>query len=374
MQAATNGHVEVIRLLLGLGADVRAKMGIGKDALYCAVSGGRAKSARLLIKYMREEERRQDNDGELGKPGDVDEWLRNEVRASNDRSFTDAFILACSKGHTELVRLMLDECVRDNGLQVDSRTEDGCTGLIWSAWYGWEDTARLLLERGADVEGSDEQGRSALHAAALKGHPGVVKALIDNGAHIEAENEKGLRALHLAVDSGHTEVIKLLLDHGADFEAKDRSGRRPIHFASTGKDMDIIELLVDRGADLDAEDHQGCRALHLVIDAGQFESLADALVLLLDGGADPGLMDFKQRRPIHIAVGWTLPGCATLLIERGESPDVTLPDGRTYDQVFANDPEFLAFLNARRNVLRIEEIIRSSESTVAKSSSHLGSS
>src|SRR5688500_9982707 len=62
---------------------------------------------------------------------------------------------------------------------------DGFTALHYAAFFGQEEAARILLERGAQVEvvARNESIRvTPLHSAASGGHAAIVKQLLEAGA------------------------------------------------------------------------------------------------------------------------------------------------------------------------------------------------
>ena len=56
-------------------------------------------------------------------------------------------LIACSKGHVDAARLLLDK-----GAEVDRAAEDGQTPLFIACQKGHVDVARLLLDKGAEVD------------------------------------------------------------------------------------------------------------------------------------------------------------------------------------------------------------------------------
>ncbi|XP_049843854.1 ankyrin-3-like [Schistocerca gregaria] len=122
IQAAEQGSVEKLRLLLKAGADVGAVEVCNRTALHCAPQ----------------------------------------------------------RGHVEVVR-----CLVDNGAEVDARiTVAMYTPLHFAATFDRADMVRLLAASGADLNARDHQGMTPLHWAVDYGHAEVVAALLEAGASL----------------------------------------------------------------------------------------------------------------------------------------------------------------------------------------------
>jgi ankyrin repeat protein len=122
--------------------------------------------------------------------------------------------------------------------------------------------------------------------------------------------------------------------------------------ASWNADHAVARLLVDRGAGIDLKNQLGNTALMHAA-----ESSGSVVKLLLDRGADIRKKNKNGLRAIHFAIEEGNPQGLAVLIDHGESPDGTMPDGRTYDEACALKPDCLAVLQSRRNVIAIERVI-----------------
>ena len=74
------------------------------------------------------------------------------------------------------------------GTSLNSARKDGSTALIWAAFYGHTETARLPIEKGADLNTADKYGNTALIWAACHGHTKTAQLLIEKGADPKAAN------------------------------------------------------------------------------------------------------------------------------------------------------------------------------------------
>lgn len=99
-----------------------------------------------------------------------------DMADSNSRT---ALYLAAEKGHTDCVKLLLDQ-----GASIDAVDKDGHTPLFAAGWHGHADCVKLLLDRGANVNTLDKNGISALWIASQQQHVNCVDLLVANGADV----------------------------------------------------------------------------------------------------------------------------------------------------------------------------------------------
>lgn len=225
-----------------------------------------------IIPLVREVlDKMRDTDQESLSTGNPDSWhgwqwrgicpLYKAVKRGNIRAtrilFDHGFILrkgcecdrslttAARTGHTELVRLLLDERADING-----ESEFRGTALADACYNGHEDVVKVLLDRGANVNtGLSNIGlasRNPLEAAAYGGHLGIVQRLLEHGIRVHSY---GARALWEAAGEGHEEILCLLLEAGVtpDVHYNSRSGSavcRAIRYGHTR----IVRVLIDHGA------------------------------------------------------------------------------------------------------------------------------
>lgn len=126
---------------------------------------------------------------------------------------------ACSRGHMEAVRLLLD-----GGASIDPKDLLGITPLMDACEAGCLEVAVLLLSRGANPALCSCLRWTALTFAAMAGggaessYVAMVQILIRDGrVPINAQDFQGCTALWHACDSGKADTARvLLLEGGAD--------------------------------------------------------------------------------------------------------------------------------------------------------------
>jgi len=100
------------------------------------------------------------------------------------------------------------------------------TALTLSAYKGYTDVVKWLIELGARLNATTDSGQTALIRAAFRGHEDIVKALIEAGADIDIKDKAGKTALDYVNRREYPLVASCL-------EAKAKSNKRKKDIAET---------------------------------------------------------------------------------------------------------------------------------------------
>ncbi|XP_067653665.1 uncharacterized protein [Haliotis asinina] len=157
MEAARNGHRDVVEFLVGRGADVSLLDSVGDNALH----------------------------------------------------------FACYNGHLETVKLMMSLNVMD----INSRGRYRRTSLMLAAWSGHRNVVEFLVSRGADMSLVDSIGNNFLHFACWGGHLETAKLILSlEVLDVNARNRDGDTAADYARRGQflrHQRVLDFLMSRGA---------------------------------------------------------------------------------------------------------------------------------------------------------------
>lgn len=128
-----------------------------------------------------------------------------ECNAADEEGRT-ALMLASFNGHSEIILMLMKE-----GAVIDQRDYMDRTALIYGATGAFPETVRILLENGADPNSVDsEEHFSPLMYAAAEGHLEVVKVLVQYGADRSLLDVDGDDAATFAAQNGHMQVAEYL--------------------------------------------------------------------------------------------------------------------------------------------------------------------
>ena len=148
---------------------------------------------------------------------------------------------AAAAGHLISVLEILDQSPED----ANAFAPDGFHPLGLAAFFGHEDVAKALLERGADPNTPSRNGQKVtpLNSAAAGQHLEIARMLLEAGADPNARQSDDFTPLHSAAQNGQIEMARLLLSHGADPNAATTAGVTPWKMAQDGGHTEIAELL-----------------------------------------------------------------------------------------------------------------------------------
>lgn len=132
-----------------------------------------------------------------------------------------------------------------SGIDPAAEDGDGRTGLMLAAFNGHTEIVKMLLDQDVPVNKTDLSGRTALMYASTGHFPETVETLLTGGADPNlADNQEGFTALMFAAAEGNARVVRLLLDHGADPDTRDTDGDDAETFARQNGHTEVAEMLV----------------------------------------------------------------------------------------------------------------------------------
>lgn len=142
------------------------------------------------------------------------------------------------------IALVTAELDRDPAL-IAAHSSDGWTPLHLAAFFGNEQLALRLLERGAEVDArsTNSMKNTPLHAAAAGRKTELARLLLAEGADANATQEGGWTALHAAAQNGDLELVELLIAHGANLRTRAGNNQTALDLALLKGRHDIAALL-----------------------------------------------------------------------------------------------------------------------------------
>jgi ankyrin repeat protein len=290
--AAERGSLPLARGALLLGSPVDLRANTQTTPLYLAARAGHLPIVTLL----------------LGRGADP-------ATRNRDMEFTPLHV-AGEYGHVEIVRVLLDA-----GVPPDVRNKWEQTPLWQAAWHPGPanvEVATLLADRGASLDAADRDGFTPLHQTVRHGNIPLLIYLLERGARLDVRTKKGSTPASDAVFHGCAECIRLLGQAGVEFNVRDEQGRMLLVRAVNLGDARMIVALMTAGARADVAGDDGYNALQLAVWNGDPRLIA----LLIQRGADVNAASETVGPPLYLAVQRGHGEVIRVLLDKGARPDI----------------------------------------------------
>ncbi|XP_037366464.1 ankyrin repeat domain-containing protein 16 [Talpa occidentalis] len=269
-EAASMGHRDCVRYLLGRGATVDCLKKADWTPLMMACAKKNLEVIQDLVDHGANPLLRNKDGWNsfhiASREGDplVLQYLLTTCPAAwktESRIGRTPLHTAAMHGCLEAVKVLLQRC----HYKPDCRDKCGLTPFMDAIQCGHITIARLLLEtQKVCVSAEDSLGAQAIHRAAVTGQDEAIRFLVSElGTDIDVRaRATHFTALHYAAKEGHISTIQTLLSLGADISSKDEKNRSALHLACTGQHRACVEFLLRTGLK-DSPDSTGTWAQQL---------------------------------------------------------------------------------------------------------------
>jgi uncharacterized protein len=182
---------------------------------------------------------------------------------------------------------------------VNARSDDGSTALLWAAHQNDLDTAELLVGASADANIANEFKMTPLSQACTNGNDAFVRLLLKSGANPNTPIGTGVTPLMTCAKSGSVDAVKRLLEFGAAIEAKEPDQHQTaLMWAAAEHQLKVVQALIDAHADLKAHSKAGFTAMHFAARQGDLEMVQ----LLLAAGVNVNILSVAEEGDAKKAV------------------------------------------------------------------------
>jgi ankyrin repeat protein len=298
--AVRQDNLELVNLLIGAGANVKAANRFGLTPLSVACLNGNPLTIEALLKAGA------DTNTALSEQGET------------------PLMVAARTGNLNALNVLLR-----HGANVNAReSSTGQTALMWAAVEGHSEVVRDLLEHGADanahshfqlvadqVRANAPTSTSALPAgpegesfAAIRAakNPDEKLSLLSDFEKQYPES-KQLAAVYQDMLQiyeekndlrGVASVLEKVRPRQRQLGRQPAGGITALMFAARENSLESVRILIEKGADVNAAMANGTTPLLMAILNGHFE----VANFLLDRGANPNLADKDGKAPLYATV------------------------------------------------------------------------
>jgi ankyrin repeat protein len=198
-------------------------------------------------------------------------WLAvgSPVAAADDLGLVDAARAQDSSS----VRALLGR-----NADVNARSNDGSTALLWAAHWDDVATADLLIRARANANVANDFGMTPLSRACTNGSAAMVQRLLDAGANPNTRIGTGETPIMTCASSGSVDAVRALIARGADVNASEPSQNQDaLMWAAAERHADVVRLLIEAGANPQAHTKKGFTALHFAAREGDLATTRQLL-------------------------------------------------------------------------------------------------
>lgn len=190
---------------------------------------------------------------------------------------------------------------------VNGRSDDGSTALLWAAHWNDLESAELLIRAGANANLTNDLRMTPLTLACTNRSVTLVQRLLEAGADPNAAIATGETPIMTCAATGSDQAVRLLIARGANVNAREPvQHQTALMWAASERHGDVVGTLIEHGAELAARTRKGFTALHFAAREGDLESAKRLIAagLEVDVVSQPGPDDKTAPRtggPSHEA-------------------------------------------------------------------------
>jgi ankyrin repeat protein len=152
---------------------------------------------------------------------------------------------------------------------VNVRSADGSTALLWAAHWNDRATADQLLRAGADPNAANEFGMTPLSQACINGSAALVELLLKSGANPNTQVATGETPVMTCAKTGNVNAVRALIARDADVNAVEPvEHQTALMWAVAERHAEVVTALIDAHADLQARTRKGFTVLHFAARQG----------------------------------------------------------------------------------------------------------
>ena len=204
-------------------------------------------------------------------------------------------MIACAKGSTNLINILLNAGANPNNANVSGLT------CIHIAVFGGcsQEILETMINHGADVNVPNMGGRTPLMLACKKENIRTINVLLNAGANPHISDDSGDTCLHYAVNGVRSEeALDIIISHGVDVNAVNKNIQTALMIACDKRRTDLINILLNARANPNITDADGFACIHHMVVKGCSK---EALETIIKHGASVNASNRNNETALLIA-------------------------------------------------------------------------
>ncbi|MDO6992644.1 ankyrin repeat domain-containing protein [Brachyspira innocens] len=202
-----------------------------------------------------------------------------------------------------------------NGININSRNEEGFTPLLYAINYDRLEVMKALLSY-SNIIDIEMPLNNYTNIYSIKGKNFSGEVLFN-----------GTTPLQYAIYKGNTNAVNLLIENGADTKKKDYNGYCSLFYASAFSDANMIHFLLKKDPSLTREKSlSGRTVMHFAALYGNDEAIS---YYLSNTFLSINAKDNEGNTPLHCACEKGYSSTIDLLVQRGAKTDIKNNEGLT---------------------------------------------
>jgi ankyrin repeat protein len=194
---------------------------------------------------------------------DTTEVLETPLSYRQQIDMNNYLMIAAASDQVELIHWLIK-----NGAEVNSKTNENVTPLIFAVAHNNFEATKTLLKYNADVNVMSSFSETPLLIAVKNGNLEIAEALIRDSADINIKDLHETTPLHYAAIYGFFYIVDMLLYYDAPCNIKAKDGITPLMAAAWAGFADIANILIQNGANCKEKDNQGFTPFMLAAQNG----------------------------------------------------------------------------------------------------------
>ena len=345
LEAASAGHLEIVKLLMDGGANLKVIGGRCGNVLNAALHSGNWDVTKYIIdegygilanSWYYDLSLIYVMDGHSYRSDDPD----NILHAIQDRAFADclkvfsefshvttlslellslktSLFSILESGNLEIVKLIISK-----DTEIRSTMPGGFTLLLLAALAGTVEAVKAIMVNGADPDVESDDGENIFHAAAINKSEEVLNHLLSLHRPSNKPDYLGRTPLHIAALCGSRSKVQSILSAGAKPTKVDDDQYNIYHHGIQGSyeniDLPTLRSPLSDSVHINSKTYEGMTPLHLAAESGL---LAD-VIWVLNSGGDIRSLNYQNKSVLHSAARNIFYDCEdilNLLLDKGLS-------------------------------------------------------